>query len=97
MPQVLYISDIDQYIENIKGGGVEHARQIYDILNKQGYHYAGWAAGVARGNTITGVSALNFLKDTSLIGLSGEACRNLTSAQIDKIRFFGDGLNRLRM
>ncbi len=86
MPQVLYISDIDQYIENIKGGGVERARQIYDILNKQGYHYAGWAAGVAHGNTITGVSALNFLKDTSLTGLSGEACRNLTSDQIDKIR-----------
>ena len=97
MLEALTSSQIKQYIDEINDikrinkeeeikAKVEKACQIYDILNKRGYHYAGWGAGVARGDSITGVSALNFLKDTTIMGLSGEACRNLTSDKINLIR-----------
>ena len=86
MPKALTSSQIQQYINQINSGGVDQARQVYDTLNGQGYNYAGWAAGVARGDSITGLSALDFLQGTALMGLSGETCRNLTPTQIDKIR-----------
>lgn len=86
MTQALTTQQIDQYITQVKNGGVEQARQAYDALSAQGYNYAGWAAGVARGNSVTGLSALDYLQGTALMGMGGEACRNLTQAQIDKIR-----------
>ena len=86
MPQALTTQQISQYITQIQNGGVEQARQVYDTLNAQGYNYAGWAAGVARGDSITGASALNFMQGTALMGMGGDACRNLTQVQTDKIR-----------
>ncbi len=86
MSQALTTQKISQYITQVQTGGVEQARQVYDSLNAQGYNYAGWAAGVARGDSITGLSALDYLQGTALMGLGGEACRNLTQAQTDKIR-----------
>ncbi len=86
MPQELTTAEIQQYIDRVDSGGVDQAQQVYDILNAQGYNYAGWAAGVARGDSITGLSALSYLQGTALMGLGGDACRNLTQAQIDKIR-----------
>ncbi|GAB3359466.1 MULTISPECIES: hypothetical protein [Giesbergeria] len=46
---------------------LSNARQIYDTLNDQGNRYAGWAVDVARGDSTTGVAALNFLQDTALM------------------------------
>lgn len=86
MTQTLTTQQIGQYITQIENGGVEQARQVYDTLNGMGYNYAGWAAGVARGDSITGLSALDYLQGTAMMGLGGDACRNLTQVQIDKIR-----------
>ncbi|WP_457282706.1 calcium-binding protein, partial [Polaromonas sp. P5_D5] len=86
MAQAISSQQLSQYIGQIQTGGVEQARLIYDVLNTQGYGYAGWAAGVARGDSITGISALNYLQGTAMMGLGGEACRNLTQTQIDGIR-----------
>ena len=86
MPQALTTQQINQYITQVQSGGVEQARQVYDTLNAQGYNYAGWAAGVARGDSITGASALSFMQGTALMGVGGDACRNLTQVQTDKIR-----------
>jgi hypothetical protein len=86
MPQPLTTTQIQQHIDAVNTGGVDAARQMYDSLYAQGYNYAGWASGVAKGNTITGQSALDYLSGTAMMGLGGDACRNLTPAQIDKIR-----------
>jgi hypothetical protein len=86
MPQTLTTTQIQQHIDSIKTGGVDQARAVYDNLNAQGYNYAGWAAGVARGDSITGLSALSYLQGTAMMGMGGDACRNLTQAQIDKVR-----------
>jgi hypothetical protein len=86
MPQTLTTTQIQQYIDSIKTGGLDQARLAYDALDAQGYNYAGWATGVASGNSITGLSALSYLQGTALMGMGGDACRNLTQTQIDKIR-----------
>jgi hypothetical protein len=86
MPQTITNQQLDQYLTLIQTGGVEQARLVYDALNAQGYRYAGWAAGVARGDSITGVSALDFLQGSALMGAGGDACRNLTQVQVDEIR-----------
>ena len=86
MPQKLYTQDIDQYIANVNSGGVEQAKAVYGSLLDKGYQYAGWAGGVAAGNTITGQAALDYLQGTALMGLGGETCRNLTPTQIEKIK-----------
>lgn len=60
---------------------------MYQDLYAKGYNYAGWALSVASGNTITGTAALDYLTGTALMGLGNtEVCRNLTPAQVDKIR-----------
>lgn len=74
------------YRDRINSGGVSGAREVYADLHDQGYGYAGWAEGVATGNTVTGQSALDFLNSTALLGMGGEACRNLTTSQVDQIR-----------
>lgn len=50
----------------------------YEELRQKGYGYAGWAHGVATGESVTGRAALGFLTDT--------ANRELTQAEMDGIR-----------
>jgi hypothetical protein len=66
-------------------GGLEAAKQVYLQLNSRGYKYAGWALGVATGQTITGTSALDYLNGSALMGLGGPQCKNLSVDQINKI------------
>lgn len=82
----LTTQQIDQYLNALDTGGVTAARNIYDQLQGLGYNYAGWAVGVARGDSITGQSALSYLNGTALMGLGGPACRDLTDNQVDQIR-----------
>ncbi len=67
---------------------MEAVRQVYQELynNGNGYKYAGWALGVANGDTFTGQSALQFLQGTALMGLDSQTCKNLSAAQIDQVR-----------
>jgi hypothetical protein len=85
-PQTLTSNQLQSYADRINAGGLDAAKQVYAELYALGYNYAGWAQGVATGQTLTGVSALDYLTGTALMGLGGPACRNLSDAQIDKIR-----------
>jgi len=59
MPQNISEAQLIAYKTQIATGGVEAVRQVYRELynNGNGYKYAGWALGVATGDTITGQSA----------------------------------------
>ncbi|WP_112076531.1 calcium-binding protein [Herbaspirillum rubrisubalbicans] len=91
-PQVLNEEDIAAYARKILNGNTNHERisaviDVYRQLYDQGYSYAGWALGVAKGNTVTGTAALDYLMGTALMGLGNDrVCRNLTPTEIDKIR-----------
>ena len=60
MPQALTTAQLIQYRNTINTGGVAGAIQVYNALYSQGYNYAGWASGVASGDTLTGQSAIVF-------------------------------------
>ncbi|MFN7121360.1 MAG: hypothetical protein ACK4NM_04935 [Hydrogenophaga sp.] len=61
-------------------------QQVYADLYNKGYDYAGWAGGVATESTISGVSAVNFLTGTVMMGWGGPQCRNLSEVSLDSIR-----------
>jgi len=82
VPNAITTAQLQQYRQAIENGGASAAAQVYAELYAQGYNYAGWAEGVARGNSITGLSALDFLKDSYFAA----TCKKLSDAQIDKIR-----------
>ena len=91
-PQALTTQQIQNYQSQIKNAGTlaqqkAAAIAVYQDLYAKGYNYAGWALGVATGNTITGTAALDYLTGTALMGLGNDyMCRNLTPAQVDQIR-----------
>ena len=58
----------------------------YDALSNQGYGYAGWAGGVARGDTIAGVAAVDYLKGTALMGVGASSCQTLGDEKILAIK-----------
>jgi hypothetical protein len=86
MPQTITSTQLKNFQISVEFGGVNAAVQAYGSLYSQGYGYTGWAKGVATGDSLSGGAALNYLQGTALMGLGGELCRNLTPAQIDKIR-----------
>lgn len=86
MPQNLTLAEIEQYQTQIKQGGINAVLQVYDSLYESGYNYAGWAGGVARGDSISGQAALQFMQSSAAMGLSGEAGQNLNPLQLDALR-----------
>jgi len=86
VPDQLTLSQLTAYKRRIETGNLSEAVNVYNELKSKGYHYAGWGHGVATGTTITGASALDFLSSTALLGLDTKSCRDLTTAQIDKVR-----------
>ncbi len=86
MPEILTNQQLNSYRDRINSGGLEQVRQVYSELYAKGYNYAGWALGVAKGNTLTGLAALDFLQGTALLGLDSVTCRNLSQNEIDLIR-----------
>ena len=77
-PKTLTKSQLEAYFVQVKNGGVAAAIQIYSKLYEDGYSYAGWALGVATGETITGAAAVDYLTGSAMIGLGGEQCRNIS-------------------
>jgi VCBS repeat-containing protein len=59
---------------------------VYASLKAQGYAYAGWAKGVADGDTLAGISATEYVSQTALMGLSGAQCTNLSQGDIATIK-----------
>lgn len=78
MRQTITQKDIDRYHGIINQDKVQGAVAVYEELRQKGYGYAGWAHGVATGESVTGRAALGFLTDT--------ANRELTQAEMDGIR-----------
>lgn len=70
------------YKESISSGDSDAIARMYSDLYDQGYNYAGWAEGVAKGNSFTGSAAIDFLKES----YSSGACEKLSDDQINKIR-----------
>ena len=65
-PQALTTQQIQNYQDRIANAGTlaqqkAAAIAVYQELYDKGYNYAGWALGVAKGNTITGTAALDYL------------------------------------
>ena len=65
MPQPIYEQDLKRYRDMIDRDKVQGAIRVYSELLDKGYDYAGWARGVAAGNTITGEAAILFMQDSS--------------------------------
>ncbi|WP_286162318.1 calcium-binding protein, partial [Duganella sp. HH101] len=74
------LNNLQQFISN----GDLHG--FYKRMENSGYEYAGWADGVASGNSIAGIAATDFLKGTALMGAGGRASQNLSSDQINAIK-----------
>ena len=83
MANTLSSAQLSQYGQMLDSGRIG---EFYDALKGEGYQYAGWAGGVARGDTLTGASALQYLSGSALMGLGSDACKNLSQWQIDGIR-----------
>jgi hypothetical protein len=85
-PQVLTTAQLETYAQQLANGTPADLEQVYADLYSKGYTYAGWAGGVASESTTTGVSAVNFLTGTALMGWGGPQCRNLSASTLDSIR-----------
>lgn len=85
-PQALTTAQLDTYAQELANGTLADVEEVYADLYNKGYNYAGWAGGVASENTIAGVSAVNFLTGTALMGWGGPQCRNLSETTLDSIR-----------
>lgn len=85
-PQALTTAQLDAYAQQLANGTLADVEEVYADLYSKGYNYAGWAGGVASENTIAGVSAVNFLTGTALMGWGGPQCRNLSETTLDSIR-----------
>ena len=83
MTKTLSTDQIAQLINTLAAGDISSA---YNALSDQGYGYAGWAGGVARGDTISGVAAVDFLKGTALMGLGGSMCQTLSDEKVFAIK-----------
>lgn len=61
MAEVITLNDIERYRGEIKQNSVNGVIKVYAELQSKGYTYAGWAGGVASGNTLTGQAALKYM------------------------------------
>lgn len=84
--QTLTTAQLQAYADRLQHGTLTDVQQVYNDLYSKGYNYAGWAGGVANESTITGVSAVNFLTGTALMGWGGPQCRNLSGETLNNIR-----------
>ncbi|MDR1062612.1 MAG: hypothetical protein LBL48_01535, partial [Azoarcus sp.] len=82
MPQPITIQELQNYKHAIEAGGVNAVKEVYADLYSKGYSYAGWAEGVVKENTVAGLAAMNYMKDSAF----HESGVELTQNQIDKIK-----------
>lgn len=60
---------------------------FYTVMYEaNGYAYAGWARGVAEGDTIAGTAALDFLNDSAMLGAIGANAEALSSDVMESIK-----------
>ncbi|MCE4556546.1 calcium-binding protein [Roseateles cellulosilyticus] len=86
MPKPLTLDQINDLKQLVQQGDVNTVIEVYRGLQELGYAYAGWAKGVAAADSVTGVSAMDYLAKSAFLGVSGEGGTVLTQTQIDRIR-----------
>jgi hypothetical protein len=59
---------------------------FYDTMGDAGYHYADWANGVVKVDSLAGISAVDYLSGSAIIGVGTQACRNITNDQFLNIK-----------
>lgn len=59
---------------------------FYERMGDAGYKYADWANGVVKTDTVAGISAVDYLTGTAMMGLGINECRNLGDAQLQDIK-----------
>jgi len=84
-PQAISFEQLSKYRTQLESGKMSIG-EFYDSMESKGYHYASWAAGVARGDGISGVAALEYMKKTSIEGVGGEPGRKLNDADVESVR-----------
>ena len=83
MPEKIRKDDFTHLKDLLAHGQVS---EFYFYLQDRGYSYAGWGGGVARENSIAGISAIDYLTGSALMGMGGEACWNISQWKSDKIK-----------
>ncbi len=60
-PQAITQAQIQSYRDLVEEQGINAVAAIYQALADKGHGYAGWAYGVATGDSITGHGALDYM------------------------------------
>ncbi|MCX8753786.1 hypothetical protein [Snodgrassella sp. B3837] len=80
-PALLTKQELDAWNKKIKTGNLAAIGEVYQALRDKGYDYAGWAIGVATGDSITGNGALAFMQ-----AVAKDNKQVLTQARVDSVR-----------
>lgn len=80
MPQTVTSAQLQSLQQSVQSGGAAAAADAYSSLYAQGYNYAGWAEGVARGDSFAGNAALKYLQETAIMGMGGRSVQKSNSA-----------------
>lgn len=80
-PAQLTKQELDAWNKKIKTGNLTAIGEVYQALRERGYDYAGWAIGVATGDSITGNGALAFMQ-----AVAKDNKQVLTQARVDSVR-----------
>ncbi|WP_057833243.1 hypothetical protein [Colwellia sp. TT2012] len=83
MANTLSIEVLNSYKLLLGAGKIS---DFYNAMLENGYAYAGWAVGVAEGDTIAGRAALDFLNDSAMLGAIGANAEALSSDVIENIK-----------
>lgn len=83
MPIAVTSQQIQDLIDKVENGDITAG---YRSLSALGFHYADWAFGVAKENTIAGVSAVNFLEGTASAGVGGLPGQTLSQETMQSIK-----------
>jgi Ca2+-binding RTX toxin-like protein len=59
---------------------------FYNQMSDAGYAYATWANGVVNTDTLAGLSAVDYLNGSAMMGVGMQVCRNISDEQIQSIK-----------
>lgn len=83
MPKRITRSELQNMQQLLDQGRIS---DFYDRMSDAGYHYADWANGVVKTDTLAGISASDYLSGSAMVGIGSQACRNLTDDQFQDIK-----------
>jgi hypothetical protein len=83
MANTLTLEQLNSFQLLLRDGKIS---DFYNLMRENGYAYAGWAQGVADGDTIAGLAALDYLKDSAMAGAVGAKAQVLSTETIQNIK-----------